>query len=108
MLQLSYKSCLVASLICGYWNPCRITETLGDHAGAAKALSKLQQTELAGAMFEKAAEASQDPDEAAELLREAAQALLASRNFTKCFELALKHPGNKQLFPPKVRCQTNR
>ena len=79
----------------------RLLECLGDFTGAAQAAKKAQQAELAGSSFEKAAAREQDPDQAAKLLKDAAAALLKSRNFSKCFELALKH-ADKFLFPPKA------
>ena len=53
-------------------------------------------------MFEKAAAAEPDPEKAADLLKKAAEALLKSRNFTRCFELALKHQAKHSLFAAKV------
>ena len=53
-------------------------------------------------MFEKAAAAEPAPEKPADLLKKAAEALLKSRNFTRCFELALKHQAKHSLFAAKV------
>ena len=81
--------------------------SLGQYAAAAQASMKAQQKEQAGDMYQKAAKEERDPVRAAAYLQQAASALLESRSFTKCFEMALKHSSNKSLFPTKVSPQAS-
>ena len=83
-------------------NACRIIGALGDYARAAQASLRAHEHEQSGDMLEKAAAAESDPAKASGLLQQAADALRESRNFPKCFELALKHPENQTLFPTAV------
>lgn len=59
-------------------------------------------------MFEKAAAAEPDPEKSANLLKKAAEALLKSRKFARCLELALKHQEKHSLFRTQVQPYSHR